>query len=53
MDREQGLLKALQEAVISGDPRNTEQVAKKAVKEGIDPLLALEEGLGKGIIIFL
>jgi len=48
-EQEQGLLKALQEAVISGDPQNAEQVAKKAVKEGIDPLLALEEGLGKGI----
>ncbi len=49
MGREQGLLKALEEAVISGDPQNTEQVARKAVKEGIDPLLALEDGLGKGI----
>jgi len=49
MGREQELLEALKEAVISGEPQKAEQLAKKAVKEGIDPLLALEEGLGKGI----
>ncbi len=50
-EQEQGLLKALQQAVIDGDTQETETLAKKAVKEGINPLLALEEGLGKGIRI--
>jgi len=48
-EREQGLLKSLQQAVIDGDIQETEALANKAVQEGIDPLLALEEGLGKGI----
>lgn len=53
MDREQEqrLLEALQQAVISGDEEKTEQLAKKAIKEGIDLLLALEEGLGKGMML--
>ena len=45
----QGLLQALQQAVISGDTEETERLAKTAIKEGVDPLVALEEGLGKGI----
>ncbi len=48
-EQEQGLLKALQQAVVDGDTQETEALAKKAVQEDIDPLLALEEGLGKGI----
>ena len=53
MDREQEqrLLGALQQAVISGDDEKTEQLSKKAIKEGMALLLALEEGLGKGIMI--
>lgn len=50
-EQEQGLLKALQQAVVDGDIQETEALANKAVQEGIDPLLALEEGLGKGIKI--
>lgn len=50
-EQEQGLLKALEQAVVDGDIQETEALANKAVQEGIDPLLALEEGLGKGIKI--
>lgn len=48
-EQKQELLDALKQAIISGDTEKTVQLAKKAIKEGVDPLLALEEGLGKGI----
>ena len=51
MDREKELLEALKETIISGEAERAEKLAKEAVKEGIDPLLALEEGLSKGISI--
>jgi corrinoid protein of di/trimethylamine methyltransferase len=51
MNKEQELLNALKEAVISGDIQSTEQLAKKANAEGLDPVLGLDEGLGKGISI--
>lgn len=50
-EQEQGLLEALKQAVIDGDAQKAEELATKAVEEGMDPLLALEEGLGKGIKI--
>lgn len=50
-EQEQGLLEALKQAVINGDTQEAEELAKEAVEEDMDPLLALEEGLGKGIKI--
>ncbi len=50
-EQEQGLLDALRQAVVDGDIQETEALARKSVQEGIDPLLALEDGLGKGIKI--
>jgi corrinoid protein of di/trimethylamine methyltransferase len=48
-EKEQTLLEALQQAVIQGDVGKTDHLAKAAIEQGVDPLLALEEGLGKGI----
>jgi len=48
-EKEQKLLDALQQAVIQGDAVKTDHLAKAAIEQGVDPLLALEEGLGKGI----
>ena len=50
-EKEQTLLEALQQAVIQGDVEKTDQLAKAAIEQGVDPLLTLEEGLGKGIRI--
>lgn len=50
-EQEQRLLDALKEAVISGDIQSTEQLAKKANAEDLDPILGIDEGLGKGISI--
>ncbi|MCG2768317.1 MAG: corrinoid protein [Chloroflexota bacterium] len=45
----QGLLETLRQAVVGGDVQRTEQLARKVIQEGVDPLLALEKGLGRGI----
>jgi corrinoid protein of di/trimethylamine methyltransferase len=39
----------LSEAVLDRDPKSTELAAKEAVREGIDPLEAIEKGLISGI----
>ncbi len=49
--QEQELLEALRQAVIDGDMQAAEEQAKKAIKEDIDLLLAMEQGYGKGIKI--
>ncbi len=43
------LFEALQQAVVDGDPPEAKRLAQQAIVENADPLLALEEGLGKGI----
>lgn len=47
--RQQELLRAIQEAVVNGDTEHTERLAKLSIQEGLDPLLVLEQGLGRGI----
>jgi len=42
-------LSRLKEAVIACDLNNIEALAKAALDEGVDPLLAIQEGLAKGI----
>ncbi len=49
MDRQQELFEALRQAVVNGDSEETKRLSKKAIEEKVDPLLALEEGLSKGI----
>ena len=49
MNTQQELFEALRQAVIGGDPQETKRLSEKAIEENVDPLLALEEGLGKGI----
>lgn len=49
--QEQKILDGLRQAVIDGDVQGTEELARKTIKEGMDPLIALEEGLGKGMSI--
>jgi corrinoid protein of di/trimethylamine methyltransferase len=39
----------LARAVIDGDARTSESLAKDVVKAGLDPLMAIQEGLSKGI----
>lgn len=46
---EQETLNSLAKAVEEYDKDKAMELAKKALKEGIDPIKALEEGLGKGI----
>ncbi len=43
------VLEKLRVAVINGDIEAAEEVAKEAIKIGLDPLEAIEEGLSKGI----
>ena len=46
---EQEILKSLAEAVEEYDKDKAVEMAKKALKDGTDPIKALEQGLGKGI----
>ncbi len=46
---EQEILNSLAKAVEEYDKDKAMEMAKKALKEGIDPIRALEHGLGKGI----
>lgn len=48
-EQEQKLLDGLRRAVIEGDVQGAEDLARKTIKKGIDPLLALEKGLTSGI----
>ncbi len=45
------ILSKLTEAVISGDENAVIETAENAVKAGIDPLLAITDGLAKGISV--
>lgn len=45
------LLEQLKDAVIRGDPAWAEELAKKVVAEGVDPIRAFEQGLRAGITI--
>jgi len=49
MSEVSGVLKGLADAVIIGDPKLTEELAKKAITANIDPLIAIEKGLTIGI----
>lgn len=46
---ERDLYEMLARAVIDGDARTSESLAKDVVKAGLDPLMAIQEGLSKGI----
>src|SRR3989304_3252102 len=43
------LLNDLRQAVISGDVKETEKLSLHCIETGIDPFIAVEEGLGRGI----
>jgi len=43
------LYEKLRQSVIEGEPEDAEQLAKQALKEGLDPLTCINEGLTKGI----
>lgn len=45
------LLKDLTEAVVEGDPELVAELTEKAISEGIEPLIILNESLTKGITI--
>jgi len=47
--QEQELLEALRQAIIDGNKQEAEEQAKKAIKEDIDLLRAMERGFGEGI----
>lgn len=50
MEQEKEILEKMKEAVIEGNEDLAEKISKKALEKGIDPLKALREGLGKGMI---
>ena len=43
------VLKKLEDAVIAGDDERIEEIAKEALRIGVDPLEAIEKGLAKGV----
>lgn len=43
------VLKKLEDAVIAGDDERAEEIAKEALRIGVDPLEAIEKGLAKGV----
>jgi corrinoid protein of di/trimethylamine methyltransferase len=45
------LLEQIIEATVAGDPQRCASLAGEAVRQGIDPLLAIEEGYSRGMAI--
>jgi 5-methyltetrahydrofolate--homocysteine methyltransferase len=48
-DKEHLLLEALTAAVLAYDVTRVEALTRQVVREGVDPLRALEDGLGRGL----
>lgn len=45
----EGLLEKLAQAVIDGEPEDAEELARRALDQGLDPLVCINEGLTRGI----
>jgi corrinoid protein of di/trimethylamine methyltransferase len=45
------LMEQIIEATVAGDPQRCASLAGEAVRQGIDPLMAIEEGYSKGMAI--
>lgn len=45
------LMEQIIEATVAGDPQRCASLAQEAVRQGIDPLTAIEEGYSKGMAI--
>ena len=46
---QQAIFENLAEAIIDGDQNAAEENAQKAVNEGLDPLVVVDQGLSKGM----